>query len=362
MPSDASEFSASRSFILESIPSIAVMEAMPLQQFPLTCGKHEGSRPPFRHPQRYPPLADKLGNLFVMLQLQLVHNNMTRLGYSPAQCIKAVVSCGGPAARRFFAPGSIEGHGSLQADLARIIFSDSVSQLPCFKTFHPAAMVYKGYVALADTALAFKQAGLVMLGLQPSSALLPKLPELQLAVSRQPGSRPLQQVLTGSLGSASIYKNCYKSQGQQWVPAYIRLATAFVQDHLDPSRLPNRAQVVVDHALCPILWDIQAKFHTTQSSGANRSCKPQKQVRILGLQQLLPLLSLSSRRALVEVQDAHTLRVHFRTSQDLQDSFEGKEQLQKMTEQASRDLLVQHLASFESLHLPLKHLCILPTL
>ncbi|DBA98039.1 TPA: hypothetical protein ACH3X3_012867 [Trebouxia sp. C0006] len=67
--------------------------------------------------------------------------------------------------------------------------------------------------------------------------------------------------------------------------------------------------------------------------------KAQKQVRILGLQQLLPLLSLSSRRALVEVQDAHTLRVHFRTSQDLQDSFEGKEQLQKMTEQASRDLL-----------------------
>ena len=148
MPSDASEFSASRSFILESIPSIAVMEAMPLQQFPLTCGKHEGSRPPFRHPQRYPPLADKLGNLFVMLQLQLVHNNMTRLGYSPAQCIKAVVSCGGPAARRFFAPGSIEGHGSLQADLAKILVTDNVSQLPCFKTFHPAAMVYKGYVAL----------------------------------------------------------------------------------------------------------------------------------------------------------------------------------------------------------------------
>ena len=362
MPSDASEFSASRSFILESIPSIAVMEAMPLQQFPLTCGKHEGSRPPFRHPQRYPPLADKLGNLFVMLQLQLVHNNMTRLGYSPAQCIKAVVSCGGPAARRFFAPGSIEGHGSLQADLARIIFSDSVSQLLCFKTFHPAAMVYKGYVALADTALAFKQAGLVMLGLQPSSALLPKLPELQLAVSRQPGSRPLLQVLTGSLGFASIYKSCRKSQGQHWVPAYIRLATAFVQNHLDVNRLPNRAQVVVDHVPCPTLWDIQAKLHTTQSSGADRSYKAQKQVRILGLQQLLPLLSLSSRRALVEVQDAHTLRVHFRTSQDLQDSFEGKEQLQKMTEQASRDLLVQHLASFESLHLPLKHLCILPTL
>ena len=69
---------------------LLVMEAMPLQQFPLTCGKHEGSRPPFRHPQRYPPLADKLGKLFVMLQLQLVRNNMTRLGYSPAQCIKAV--------------------------------------------------------------------------------------------------------------------------------------------------------------------------------------------------------------------------------------------------------------------------------
>lgn len=324
--------------------AMLVMQAMPLQQFPVTCGEHEGSKPPFLHPRKYHPVADHLGNMFVRLQLQVLRNNMLRLGYPPAQCMKAVVSCGGPAARRFFTqdPDGLEGHGSLKADLAEVLLGDAaVGLIPCFKTFHPAAGAYKGYGALADTALAFKQAGLVTCGLQPSMALLPKLPELQEAVSKQPGSRPLHQVLAGYMGIASILQTeTSRRQNAQWEPAYIRLGTGFVRKHLDLAQLPDRAQIAVDQLSSPMVLKITATLHTSTSSGANRSYKPQQQVRILGLQHLLPLLSLSSRHALVEMQDARTLRITFSTAFVLDDSDGAKEQLQSILKLASQKQLV----------------------
>ena len=308
-----------------------VMEAMPLQQFPLSCGAHQGSKPPFRHPRKYPPLADHIGKLLVEIQLRLVQNSMLRLGYQPAQCIKAVVSCGAPAAGRFHAAAGLEGHGNLKAELAGILLSDGPTHsVPCFKTFHPAALAYQGFGALADTALAFKQAGLVVQGLEPAQALRPKFAELQLAVNRHSGSHPVREVLEGSLGFASIYNSFHQPR----LPAYIRLSTAFVTHNLDCSRLPCRAVIAVDKASCPSFTFIQAKLHTSKSSGPNREYKPQKQVRILGLQQVLPLLSLSSGRALVKVQDDQTLHLHFRSSFDLDDSQMAQDFLQSILDKA----------------------------
>jgi len=312
-----------------------VLEAMPLQQFPLTQGKHEGSKPPFCHPQKYPPLADQLGRLFVALHLQLVRNNMLAKGYPPHQHIKAIVSCGGPAGRRFFTQGSISGHGSLQPDLAATLVG-STAVLPCFQTFHPAALAYKGYLALAHTALAFKQAGLVVRGLQPAQVLAPQLPELQQAVGTEIGASPIRQVLDGSLGLASIYS----SSNTPEKPAYIRLSTAFVTQNLDLGQLPTQAQIVVDRAVSPSLMTIQPTRHTTQASGPNGMYKPQQQVRILGLQKLLPLLSLSSKRALVKARCMGTLQLHFRSSMDLNGSQQAQERLQSIIDEASKQMQV----------------------
>ena len=170
---------------------------MSLQQFPGRCGRFEGIKPPFTHPQMYPRQAWALGGLILHIQLWVLRNSLGR----PAADYRAMLLCGRWAFARF---GLTSGQMS-QAPPAVMepLFQDTARPLPCASTFHPSAIAWKGLGTAQDFAFAFAQVAAVVSGKATSMTLAPAFTSTstQQLLKRLSGTLPC--LLQREIGSAS---------------------------------------------------------------------------------------------------------------------------------------------------------------
>ncbi len=135
----AAFLNACRRHFLHAPVQMLVLEAMPLQQFPDTCGKFLGVKPPFVHPQHYPTQAWALGRLLIHIQLIVLRNSMEHIGLAPSSYFRAMVSCGKWAAARF-CPN--DGHGQAFVQPAMLAYlcsgtTGTAEPMPLFCDFPP---------------------------------------------------------------------------------------------------------------------------------------------------------------------------------------------------------------------------------
>ena len=298
-----------------------VLEAMPLQQFPGPCGKFLGINPPFTHPQCYPTQAWVLGRLMLHLQLTVLRNSMERMGIAPSNYFKAMISCGRWACARF-CPGAGPTAAHVQPAMLGYLCKGTTGttpQMPCFVTRHPAALAWHGLEAAEHLVLAFVQANCIASNEPVTQILTPAFTRDSMPNLLKRLQGPLPRLLVGDVGLATIYNG-----------RYLGLSVAFVNSKLGLSCLPSKAKVMVGKVGCPTHVPITMS-ETSSKSG-------QIHLRVLGLQQLLLLLHLSSKQAVVQLLPDHTLLVCF---SPLLEHPCTSEELQQKHEEAAQKALVR---------------------
>ena len=196
---------ACRRRLLSPSAQMLVVEAMPLQQFPDSCGCFEGIKgPPFPHPPVYPPQAWALGRLFLHIQLIVVRNS---LGRPAADYFKGMLICGRWACARF---GLTSGQMS-QAPPAVMepLLQDTARPLPCASTFHPSAIEWRGLQIAQDFESAFAQVAAVVSGKATSMTLGPAFTATSIQQLLKRLSGTLSRLLQGDISSATIINSQY---------------------------------------------------------------------------------------------------------------------------------------------------------
>lgn len=316
---------ACREHVLPASVEVLVLEAMPLQQFPIGYRKA-----PFRHPQHYPRKAWAIGRLILSIQLAIVRNSMLQNHLDASAYFKVMVACGRWACARFCCD-----NGPNPGYKAQPVLTNQLNQsvtgtthMPCISTCHPAALPFDGLTAAEQLVSGFQQAAAIINQtpisqfLEPVFVLNPKpnmIPWVRrpLRYSHQALPRPaaatrqalpkakqllkdltrtatgtLSHLLNGHIGLASI------ANGR-----YVRPSAVFIQSKLkDLPALPSQARLQVGRITCPS--DVPISMTKTYNSAGLFM-----QVSGLHLPYLLQSLRLSSKQAVLKLLDDGRLHV-----------------------------------------------------